>query len=166
MIPSRIAHSSDSVIVANEGDQQRPALPRLFVPDAGNLAAVDQSPCNEEQQRRDHRERQITRQRRNEKQNGDQKDRREDRSERCSRTGYDIDARAIERTAGRIRREKRACNIREPLADELLIAVELVAVPHGERARDRHRFSQREQCHHHRCAEQHAHRVERQIGHR
>ena len=110
--------------VASNGQRS----PRLLVPDAPDLAKIDQSPCNQEQQRCDHREWQIARQRSDEEQNRDQKQCRADRGERCTRTGHDVDARAVERTAGRIRREERTREVRQPLADELLIAVELVAV--------------------------------------
>ena len=141
-MPSTIAHSSDKVIVAMKVTSSGQRSRRSSSPDAHDLAAVDQSPCHEKQQRRNHRKRQIARQRRNKKQNCNQKDRRADRSKRSARTRYDIDTRAVERTAGRIRREKRAGEIRQALADELLIAVELVAVLGRKRARDRNRLGQ------------------------
>ena len=111
---------------------------------AAHLLQVDQAGGDEEQQARHDRERQVAAERRDHEHDRRERDRGEDRGERRLRAGFVVDAAAVERAGRRVGRRERAGEVRQALAEELLVAVDPLARAERDRARDRHRLGEPE----------------------
>ena len=113
--------------------------------DVADRLEIDEAPRDQEEDARHRGNRQVARERRDDEQDhASRSERREDRGERRLRAGFVVQPAAVERAARRVGREEAADDVRQPLADEFLVAVDALLGAQRDRARDRHRFGEPE----------------------
>ena len=103
---------------------------------------VEQRPGDEQQQRGDRRHRDQRQQRRAHGDEQQQPERREHRCQRRARAGLVVRQRAVERAARHVRREHAADEVRQALAAELAVGVDVLARALGHGLGDRDRLAE------------------------
>ena len=151
---------------AEEGDEEDQPLARVATQDRADVVPVDQAPRDDEEDRRHRGHREVGRERGHEQEDEEEEPRGEGRGEGCAGAGGVVDAGAVERAARGVRREEAAGDVGQPLADELLVAVDPLPGLQPDRPRDGHRLGEREQRDDEGGEDRRAQRLGRQVGHR
>jgi hypothetical protein len=94
------------------------------LPDRPDVVEIDQAPGDQEQDAGHRRMGQVGRQRRDREQDQDQEDRGKNSGQRRACAGFVIHARAVEGARRGIAGKEGAGDVRQPLADEFLVAVD------------------------------------------
>ena len=151
---------------AEDGDPEDGRLLPAGVPDRADVMEIDQTPGDQEQDAGHRRMGQVGRQRRDREQDQDQEHRGENRRQRRARAGFVIHARAVEGTRRGVSGKEGAGDVRQPLADEFLVAVDALLRAHGDRAGNRDSLGQGQHGDHQRRAEGLLQRGKREVRQR